>query len=709
MRDGAGGDRAQRPRRLGDARRESRPAAAGRRRRPPRPDPARPAQPGLARRRDGAVLERPPLRLPHRLRRLGGAPVPRLRDRARPLGARPARRRGAGRGGRSGRRRAAAGEAPPAGPADLEEALRHYRVSAEGGLLKILSKMGISLLASYHGAQLFEAVGLGADLIELAFAGTPSRIGGLSVEELAQETVWIHQQAFPELTAEKLQDYGFVRYRPRGEYHLNNPEAAKTLRRACVEGLPDLYRSYSEKQAQRPPTVLRDLLRLVGDGPDAGPAGLPAAASVDDVEPADGHPPALLHRRHVARRALAGGARDHRRRHGAHPRPRELRGGRGGRRARRRHRRRRRRRPLGAVPAPAGARERRPGRLPDPPGRLRALRRHHGLPRRRRAARDQGRPGRQAGRGRRAARRQGHRVHRRAAPRRPRHHAHLAAAAPRHLLDRGPRRAHLRPAHGQPAGRHLGQAGRRHRHRHHRRRRGQGRRRRDPRLRPRRRHRRRLAQLDQARRHPLGARPRRGAPHAGDGRVPRVRPPACGRRPAHRPRRRRGGRSGRRRVRLRHGGAARRRLRDGAGLPPEQVPGRRGHAGPRAAQEVRRPARAHRQLLRLHRRGGPRAAGRPRPALAGRAGRAGRRARARGDGGAQDRRPRPLLVRGAGGRAGEGRAAAAGPGARRRPRLRAAGLARPPVRHARRPAARRSRGGGRDRRPRPRHAAGDAW
>ena len=137
--------------------------------------------------------------------------------------------------------------------------------------------MGISLLASYHGAQLFEAVGLGGDLIELAFTGTPSRIGGLSVEELAQETVWIHQQAFPELSVEKLQNYGFVRYRPRGEYHLNNPEAAKTLRRACVEGLPDLYRSYSDKLQQRPPTVLRDLLRLTRD-PGVEPAG--------DVEPA---------------------------------------------------------------------------------------------------------------------------------------------------------------------------------------------------------------------------------------------------------------------------------------------------------------------------------------------------------------------------------------------------------------------------------------
>ena len=181
------------------------------------------------------------------------------------------------------------GVAAPTGPADLEEALRHYRISAEQGLLKILSKMGISLLASYHGAQLFEAVGVGPDLIELGFLGTPSRIGGLSVEELAQETVWIHQQAFPELTVEKLQDYGFVRYRPRGEYHLNNPEAAKTLRRACVEGLPDLYRSYSDKLAQRPPTVLRDLLRLVGDGADAGLYGARGAAG--EAQPTEGVEP----------------------------------------------------------------------------------------------------------------------------------------------------------------------------------------------------------------------------------------------------------------------------------------------------------------------------------------------------------------------------------------------------------------------------------
>ena len=165
----------------------------------------------------------------------------------------------------------------PAGPSSAADAQHRYRVSAEQGLLKILSKMGISLLASYHGAQLFEALGLGPDLIELGFAGTPSRIGGLSVEELAQETVVVHQNAFPELTIESLQDLGFVRYRRAGEYHLNNPEAAKTLRAACVEGRADLYERYSELLAGRPPTALRDLLRL-----RAGGEPVPA----DEVEPA---------------------------------------------------------------------------------------------------------------------------------------------------------------------------------------------------------------------------------------------------------------------------------------------------------------------------------------------------------------------------------------------------------------------------------------
>lgn len=69
----------------------------------------------------------------------------------------------------------------------VEQALGNFREANEGGLLKIMSKMGISLIESYMGAQIFEAIGVGGDLLQLGFRGTPSRVGGLSVEELAQE------------------------------------------------------------------------------------------------------------------------------------------------------------------------------------------------------------------------------------------------------------------------------------------------------------------------------------------------------------------------------------------------------------------------------------------------------------------------------------------------------------------------------------------
>ena len=98
-----GGRRPQRPSLAGTSRLQPRAGAARRGRRASRADQARPAQPRLARRGDCAVLERPPLRLPHRLRRVGGPPVSRLRDGARPLGARPAHRRPAGHSRREGR------------------------------------------------------------------------------------------------------------------------------------------------------------------------------------------------------------------------------------------------------------------------------------------------------------------------------------------------------------------------------------------------------------------------------------------------------------------------------------------------------------------------------------------------------------------------------------------------------------------------------
>jgi len=139
----------------------------------------------------------------------------------------------------------------------------NVRKALEDGLRKILSKIGISLLASYHGAQIFEAIGLGADLIQLAFSGTTSRVAGLSLGELASETLSFHAKAFPELNRTKLEFMGFVQYRTGGEYHLNSPEMAKALHAAVKAGPGyDHFSTYKTLLEHRPVTALRDLLEL---------------------------------------------------------------------------------------------------------------------------------------------------------------------------------------------------------------------------------------------------------------------------------------------------------------------------------------------------------------------------------------------------------------------------------------------------------------
>ncbi len=147
----------------------------------------------------------------------------------------------------------------------LDQAQKNYRKSIEAGLLKILSKMGISLLSSYHGAQIFEALGLGVDLVDLAFAGTTSRLGGLTVAELAQEVIAIHQRAFPELQGKKLENYGFVKYKKGGEYHMNSPEMSKALHKAVASKQYDHYELYKRQLQGRPATALRDLLDFKPD------------------------------------------------------------------------------------------------------------------------------------------------------------------------------------------------------------------------------------------------------------------------------------------------------------------------------------------------------------------------------------------------------------------------------------------------------------
>ena len=144
----------------------------------------------------------------------------------------------------------------------LQDAQHNYRLAIEAGLFKILSKMGISLLSSYHGAQIFEILGLSNELVYLAFRGTASRIEGLSLQELYSETYLNYSQVFSRKITKKLVNLGYVQYRPSAEYHVNNPEMSKTLHKAVRSRDTSLYRKYKMLLEDRPTTNLRDLLGL---------------------------------------------------------------------------------------------------------------------------------------------------------------------------------------------------------------------------------------------------------------------------------------------------------------------------------------------------------------------------------------------------------------------------------------------------------------
>ncbi len=150
-------------------------------------------------------------------------------------------------------------------PVTLTGAQDNYRHAVENGLLKILSKMGISLITSYQGAQIFEAVGIGSDLLDLAFRGTVSRLGGLTLQDLAQETNTFHQRAFPDLSGKRLENMGFVKAMPKGEYHMNTPVLTKALHKALKSKQYDHYEIYKAQLQGRTPTALRDLLDLASD------------------------------------------------------------------------------------------------------------------------------------------------------------------------------------------------------------------------------------------------------------------------------------------------------------------------------------------------------------------------------------------------------------------------------------------------------------
>ena len=145
------------------------------------------------------------------------------------------------------------------------DALDNYRESVDAGLLKIMSKIGISLLSSYHAAQIFEAIGVGRELIDLGFRGTVSRVGGLTVEELANEVNSLHRAGFPETPLKNLQNYGFVKYYTGKEYHHNSPPLTKLLHKALETKDVDSYKLFQESLRTAPLSTLRDLLDIKSD------------------------------------------------------------------------------------------------------------------------------------------------------------------------------------------------------------------------------------------------------------------------------------------------------------------------------------------------------------------------------------------------------------------------------------------------------------
>ncbi|MCG2714162.1 MAG: glutamate synthase large subunit [Candidatus Omnitrophica bacterium] len=149
---------------------------------------------------------------------------------------------------------------------DMGKALKNYREAIEKGILKIISKMGISTLQSYRGAQIFEALGLNERVIEKCFCGTVSRIGGIGFEVIAQEAILRHQEAYREdgLTVPYLNNDGIYQWRKDGEFHLWNPETIAALQDATRNNDYQKYREFAQavnKQA-RNPTTLRSLLKF---------------------------------------------------------------------------------------------------------------------------------------------------------------------------------------------------------------------------------------------------------------------------------------------------------------------------------------------------------------------------------------------------------------------------------------------------------------
>ncbi len=160
---------------------------------------------------------------------------------------------------------------------DLRKGISNYRKGIDKGLLKILSKMGISTIASYRCSQLFEAVGIGDEVTRLCFNGVVSRIGGAGFAEFQQDQEKLAHYGWKR-RHKPLDRGGLFKYINGGEYHAYNPDVVESLQKSVRSGVFTDYQIYSHHVNNRPIACLRDLLQLKKDAPPI---------SLDKVEPAE--------------------------------------------------------------------------------------------------------------------------------------------------------------------------------------------------------------------------------------------------------------------------------------------------------------------------------------------------------------------------------------------------------------------------------------
>ena len=147
-----------------------------------------------------------------------------------------------------------------------QKAVYHYIKAVNKGVLKVMSKMGISTLQSYRGAQIFEAIGLNADFVSSYFTNTPSRISGIGIEEVAEEVAARHRRAYPSrpVLAPELDWGGQYQWRAEGEYHMYNPETIHRLQYSTRTNNYKIFKEYTALWFHEPEVRTPRLLEPAG-------------------------------------------------------------------------------------------------------------------------------------------------------------------------------------------------------------------------------------------------------------------------------------------------------------------------------------------------------------------------------------------------------------------------------------------------------------